>query len=65
MLKKLKAGKTPGLDGIPAEIWMTVEEHLIERWYTMFNNIWEGGEPPAYMEAGPNSGDPKRGQRSE
>jgi len=38
--KKLKNQKSPGCDGIPAELWKTTKESIIRLMHRLCNMIW-------------------------
>ena len=43
---QLKAGKSPGLDGIPAEVYQHGSEAVLEKLQNLFTNSWEKGTLP-------------------
>ena len=40
---QLKAGKSPGLDGIPAEVYQHGSEAVLEKLQNLLTNSWEKG----------------------
>ena len=50
MIKKatlqLKVGKSPGTDGVPAEVYQHEGETVLDRLQDLFNNCWEKGTLP-------------------
>ena len=48
----LKAGKAPGRDGIPAEVWKNGGDNLFSRLHHIITNAWEvGSVPKAWKDA--------------
>ena len=43
---QLKVEKSPGLDGIPAEVYQHGEEAVLDKLQDMFTNCWERGTLP-------------------
>ena len=43
---QLKVGKSPGTDGIPAEVYQHGGEIVLDRLQDLFNNCWEKGTLP-------------------
>ena len=43
---QLKVGKSPGIDGIPAEVYQHVGEAVLEKLQDLFTNCWERGTLP-------------------
>ena len=44
--KQLKVGKSPGIDGIPAEVYQHGEEAVLDKFQDLFTNCWEKGTLP-------------------
>ena len=40
---QLKAGESPGIDGIPAEVYQHGREAVLNKLQDLFNNCWEKG----------------------
>ena len=43
---RLKVGKSPGIDGIPAEVYQHGEEAVLDKLQDLFTNCWEKGTLP-------------------
>ena len=43
---QLKVGKSPGIDGIPAEVYQYEGEAALNRLQDLFTNCWEKGTLP-------------------
>ena len=43
---QLKVGKSPGIDGIPAEVYQHGGETVLDKLQDLFTNCWEKGTPP-------------------
>ena len=43
---QLKVGKSPGTDGVPAEVYQHEGETVLDRLQDLFNNCWEKGTLP-------------------
>ena len=43
---QLKVGKSPGIDGIPAEVYQHGEEAVLDKLQDLFTNCWEKGSLP-------------------
>ena len=43
---QLKAGKSPGTDGIPAEVYQYRAETVLNKLQDLFTNCWEKGTQP-------------------
>ena len=43
---QLKVGKSPGIDGIPAEVYQHRGEALLDKLQDLFTNCWEKGTLP-------------------
>ena len=41
-----KVGKSPGIDGIPAEVYQHGEEAVLDKLQDLFTNCWEKGTLP-------------------
>ena len=44
--KQLKLGKSPGIDGIPAEVYQHVGEAVLDKLQDLLTNCWEKGTLP-------------------
>ena len=44
--KQLKVGKSPGIDGIPAEVYQHGDETVLDKFQDLFTNCWEKGTVP-------------------
>ena len=44
--KQLKVGTSPGIDGIPAEVYQHGEEAVLDKFQDLFTNCWEKGTLP-------------------
>ena len=51
----LKDGKTPGGDGIPAEVWQHGGDNLFSRLHQLITNAWEVGSVPQAWKDGVNT----------
>lgn len=40
-LKKTKSGRTPGIDGIPAELYKADSDVAVKELIRLFNRIWQ------------------------
>ena len=40
---QLKVGKSPGIDGIPAEVYQHGEEGVLDKLQDLFTNCWDRG----------------------
>ena len=45
-IKNMKNDKSPGLDGIPAEIFKALDEDIVNSLLILFRKIWEQGDVP-------------------
>ena len=43
---QLKVGKSPGIDGIPAEVYQHGGEIMLDKLQDLFTNCWEKGSLP-------------------
>ena len=43
---QLKVGKSPGIDGMPAEVYQQVGEAVLDKLQDPFTNCWEKGTLP-------------------
>ena len=43
---QLKVGKSPGIDGIPAEVYQHGGEAVLDKLLDLFTNCWEKGTLP-------------------
>ena len=43
---QLKVGKSPGIDGIPAEVYQHGGEAVLDKFQDLFTNFWEKGTLP-------------------
>ena len=43
---QLKVGKSPGIDGIPAEVYQHGGESVLDKLQDLFTNCWEKGTLP-------------------
>ena len=43
---QLKVGKSPGIDGIPAEVYQHGGEAVLDKLQDLFTNCWEKGTLP-------------------
>ena len=43
---QLKVGKSPGIDGIPAEVYQHGGETVLDKLQDLFTNCWEKGTLP-------------------
>ena len=43
---QLKVGKSPGIDGIPAEVYQQGGEAVLDKLQDLFTNCWENGTLP-------------------
>ena len=43
---QLKVGKSPGIDGIPAEVYQHGVEAVLDKLQDLFTNCWEKGTLP-------------------
>ena len=43
---QLKVGKSPGIDGIPAEVYQHEGEAVVDKLQDLFTNCWEKGTLP-------------------
>ena len=43
---QLKVGKSPGIDGIPAEVYQYGGEAVLDKLQDLFTNCWEKGTLP-------------------
>ena len=43
---QLKVGKSPGIDGIPAEVYQHWGEAVLDKLQDLFTNCWEKGSLP-------------------
>ena len=43
---QLKVGKSPGIDGIPAEVYQHGGEAVLDKLLDLFTNCWENGTLP-------------------
>ena len=43
---ELKVGKSPGIDGIPAEVYQHEGEAVVDKLQDLFTNCWEKGTLP-------------------
>ena len=46
---QLKVGKSPGIDGIPAEVYQHRGEAVLDKLQDLFTNCWEKGTQPQVL----------------
>ena len=51
-LRKTKSGKTPGIDGIPAELYKADSDVAVKELTRLFNRIWHEEKVPDQWKKG-------------